>query len=124
MLLASAYSIPSHHMFTLSLPRTLLQGANNGAATAIINVSNATGWTPLHFAAKSGHLELMQYLLNNGADPFKVTSSGDDALNLACTSSNLPMVDVVLAEYAKKAAPFCVNHIGLSPVTIACKGKR
>ncbi|MEM1598857.1 MAG: ankyrin repeat domain-containing protein, partial [Pyrobaculum sp.] len=33
-----------------------------------VNIKDARGWTPLHWAAWAGHVEIAKLLLENGAD--------------------------------------------------------
>lgn len=45
--------------------------------------SRDTGWTPLHFAAWNGHLEVVRVLLDFGAMKMVVTKDGATPLRLA-----------------------------------------
>ncbi|KAI0155614.1 ankyrin repeat-containing domain protein [Pestalotiopsis sp. NC0098] len=53
---------------------------------ANINTQNERGWTPLHHAASKGHPQVVTYLLDQGADQFARTESGETALWIACLS--------------------------------------
>ena len=48
-----------------------------------INLQNKHGYTPLMLACRGGHLELVQYLVEQGADIKDVNKYGYDALTLA-----------------------------------------
>ena len=39
-------------------------------AEALVNVPDIKGWTPLHYACSENNLELIQPLLEAGADPY------------------------------------------------------
>ncbi|KAI3644790.1 hypothetical protein MP228_010954 [Amoeboaphelidium protococcarum] len=53
-----------------------------------VNAQNAVNkWTPLHWAAYQGHLQVAQLLLNNGADPSIKNESGKTAVDLAKNAS-------------------------------------
>lgn len=42
----------------------------------IVNKQDINGWTPLHEATRGGHLDVVKYLIENGADP-NVTTGAD-----------------------------------------------
>mmetsp|Transcript_110502 Transcript_110502/g.165388 ORF Transcript_110502/g.165388 Transcript_110502/m.165388 type:complete len:484 (-) Transcript_110502:266-1717(-) len=47
----------------------------------IIHTKDENGWTPLHEGARGGHLDVVQYLVSNGADPnVRTGSDGGTAL--------------------------------------------
>lgn len=65
----SRWSLPNRHHAKVNLPSTN---------------PDYIGWTALHFAAcSSDDLELIQYLLLNGADPTAKTADGDTPYSLA-----------------------------------------
>ena len=39
----------------------------------IVNKQDANGWTPLHEATRGGHLDVVKFLIENGADPNMTT---------------------------------------------------
>lgn len=49
-----------------------------------INAPNAmNGWTPLHWAAKRGHINIVKYLLQEGVDTTVLTNKGETAAQLS-----------------------------------------
>jgi hypothetical protein len=41
----------------------------------VVNKKDKNGWTPLHEGARGGHLDVVKYLIENGADANATTSS-------------------------------------------------
>ncbi|KAG7340376.1 ankyrin repeat domain protein [Nitzschia inconspicua] len=48
-----------------------------------MNRQDRSGWSALHFAARSGHLRLVELLLEYGADPLLEFKNGQNAMQLA-----------------------------------------
>lgn len=65
---------------------------------AILNTQNASGNTPLHWAALNGHLECVKILIENGADPTIQNQKGHDAVYEAELADKTEVVDWVLKE--------------------------
>ena len=53
---------------------------NNKAA---VKAKDENGWTPLHEGARAGHIDVVKYLVENGADLNDITGTGGTALYLA-----------------------------------------
>lgn len=51
----------------------------------VIDESDINGWTPLHEAARKGNMNILELLLEQGADVFKMTNSGKTAYDIATT---------------------------------------
>lgn len=45
-----------------------------------VHVKDKNGWTPLHEASRGGHLDVVKYLVENGADANELTGVGETAL--------------------------------------------
>ena len=62
-------------------------------------------WTPLHWAAYDGHLSVVLYLCEQGADK-KATSGGDEwtPLHYAAHKGHLPVVQYLCEQGADKNA--------------------
>ena len=53
----------------------------------IVHTKDENGWTPLHEGVRGGHLDVVKYLISNGADPnVKTGTAGGTALYWAKTS--------------------------------------
>jgi ankyrin repeat protein len=48
-----------------------------------VNLQNSGGWSALHWAAACGHLDVISFLLENGADPTLKTVCGSTILDFA-----------------------------------------
>jgi ankyrin repeat protein len=61
-----------------------------------IYASEPYGRTPLHLAAKGGHMETFEYLITHGADPTVLDVKGDGILCYAAIGGNLEMANAIL----------------------------
>lgn len=66
-----------------------------------VDATDALGNTMLHYAASSGHLEVVQLLLESGANKNKQNEEGNTALILASANTRLDVVNELLAAKAK-----------------------
>lgn len=59
-----------------------------------VNARDAIGYTPLHYAAKSGHLDVVQFLVENGADVNAISLNEflETPLHMAVSSGRLDVV--------------------------------
>jgi uncharacterized protein len=80
---------------------------------------NKTGWTPLHYAATNGHLEMILKLLQHHAYIDAPSPNGTTPLMMAAHYGNPKAVQLLLEEGAD---PRIKNHLGLSALDFAAKG--
>ncbi|KAI9368840.1 hypothetical protein BJX61DRAFT_546147 [Aspergillus egyptiacus] len=76
--------------------------------------------TALMEAARTGHAEVIEYLVSVGANPNAVNSRGDTALHLAIEQNLGTVVELLLSLKADVQAE---NHQGLTPVGMAVRDK-
>ena len=65
-------------MFPATLKEVLALSSSNHVLS--LNLQNASGNTPLHWAALNGHLSAVRLLIEAGADPTVVNKAGKDAV--------------------------------------------
>jgi ankyrin repeat protein len=77
---------------------------------------------PLHVACRTGHYEMVDFLLSSGADPNGTTQTGNTPLICALT---LPIksIDVVSRLVECEARPNIGNRAGTTPLEMAIKSK-
>ena len=68
------------------------------AGATVKPTTRVGGYTPLHLASRSGYSEVMRAMLDAGADPNKLTSTGVTAMHFAA-QSDAPEAIRVLAEH-------------------------
>jgi cell division septum initiation protein DivIVA len=99
------------HMFTVWCRRTI-HPPSTQAAGSEIDCENDDGNTALHEAAKEGHVEMVQLLLEHKAAINYVNDLGDSPLHMAVESGSLDTASLLLES---GALPGCKNIRGLSP---------
>ena len=77
---------------------------------------NHLGWTPLHYAAAKGQLEVVEYLLAQGAMPNAPAPDGSSPILMAASAG---AIDTVQALLKAGADPSAVNSDGADAVTAA-----
>jgi uncharacterized protein len=82
---------------------------------------NKTGWTPLHYAATSGHIALINLLLQNHAYIDAESPNGSTPLMMAAMYGTASAVKLLLEEGAD---PLLKNQIGMSAIDFAQKALR
>jgi prolyl 4-hydroxylase len=74
----------------------------------IVNQKDKNGWTPLHEGARSGHLDIVRYLIESGADA-NATTSGTGGTALWWAKKELgadhPVVEFLESLGALEAGP-------------------
>jgi ankyrin repeat protein len=82
---------------------------------------NKTGWTPLHYAATSGHVPIMRLLFEHHAFVDPESPNGTTPLMMAARYGSVEAVKLLLDE---GAVPTSRNRLGLSALDFACMGER
>jgi ankyrin repeat protein len=82
---------------------------------------NKTGWTPLHYAATKGHLEMMRLLLDNNAFVDAESPNGSTPLMMAAQYGSGAAVSLLLAEGALALQK---NQQGLTALDFAQRASR
>lgn len=68
---------------------------------ALVQQAGNLGFTALHWAAQTGHVDIVELLLHSGADPNAVNANGDTALHLAAWKQHALVVAALLQEQFK-----------------------
>ena len=80
-----------------------------------INAPNAVnGWTPLHWAAKRGHANIVKYLIKEGVDTAVLTKKGETAAQLASDESIIHLLGAdenVAVNSSNEALPIVPNYL-------------
>ena len=84
---------------------------------ADLHAKDNIGYTPLHYACRNGHAEVVKALLEKGADVHTKTTDGYTPLHLACMEGH---VEVVKALLEKGADVHAKNSSGWTPLPTAC----
>ena len=97
----------------LAIVETLLVEYNNDP-----NVQNIVGWSAIMFASHSGHLEVVELLLNQNADPNAHDNEGCTALMFASQNGHCHIVELLLKE---NVDPNVCSITGWTPLLLASK---
>ena len=85
----------------------------------IVDVPNENDESALHLASFNGHVEVVSYLLDHGANIYKNGSYGGTALLNASGMGHLEVVELLLS---RKADPTICNDFGWTPLMAASNG--
>ena len=86
--------------------------------TILTELKDSSENTLLHVACQNGHLEIVQYLVQNGAEVNARNNQKDTPLALACPGRHTDIVKFLMQNGANIDT---VNQEGDSPLAIACK---
>lgn len=76
--------------------------ASDKAVATILDAADATGLTPLLFAAGRGHLNIVQFLVEHGAVLNQQNHRGQSVLHRAVNRGNMELVEYIVSTSAKK----------------------
>ena len=82
---------------------------------------NKTGWTPLHYAASNGHVDVIKLLIENHAYIDAESPNGSTPLMMASMYGNAQSVKLLLEEGADSLLK---NQIGLTALQFAQRANR
>ena len=77
-----------------------------------VNIGNLDQMTALHMAADKGHLDCVQFLLQEGSDPGRPNRNGDTPLMLAAKRGHYSIVKL-LVRYTTSDPNGCLNQFNL-----------
>jgi ankyrin repeat protein len=77
---------------------------------------NKTGWSPIHYAATNGHLQIVQFLMANGALVNALSPSETTPLMMSIGSGNEQLIKYLLDNGADLSMR---NHEGYTAIDIA-----
>uniref|UniRef100_A0A3B4WQ37 Protein phosphatase 1, regulatory subunit 12C n=1 Tax=Seriola lalandi dorsalis TaxID=1841481 RepID=A0A3B4WQ37_SERLL len=89
------------------------KGKNGEDVAEIINCSNADGITALHQACIDGSMEIVTFLLENGANVNQVDSEGWTPLHVAASCGYSDIADFLLKQGASLSAVNCDGDVPL-----------
>lgn len=79
-------------------------------------IEQKTGWTPLHSAVSSGHISIVELLINNRANVNTTSNAGFTPLHIAVDQGNVSIVEFLIS---KEADVNATNAAGLTPLNLA-----
>jgi len=83
---------------------------------AAVTVNDQNGRTPLHLVAENGYIELVQYLIDNGAEKNARDNDGSTPLHIATEKGHIELVKYLIDKGANKEAK---DNVGKAPLHIA-----
>ena len=88
----------SHALDVLNYLLAIIHPAPRELRASTLNVQNASGNTPLHWASLNGHLEAVKILVAAGADPSVTNQAGHNCVYEAEVNSKDAVVEWLLVE--------------------------
>jgi ankyrin repeat protein len=90
------------------------------ANPALVNAKDGSGYTPLHWAAYYGHMDVADFLLTNSADVNAKSNVGWTPLHDAAAYGHMDVVELLLAKGADINAK---DKNGVTPLHIVARGR-
>ena len=84
-----------------------------------VKIQDDSHCTPLHYACRYGHHDVVIFLISKGCDPDTVDLCQQSLLHHACQSLNMELVDYLVT--SKHCGPGQPDINGNTPLHIACK---
>ncbi|KDO22630.1 TKL protein kinase [Saprolegnia parasitica CBS 223.65] len=86
-----------------------------------VNCTDCSGWTPLHYAASKGHVDVVRLLLDKGAKFDACTTDGSTLLHCAASNGHVDVVRLLLDKGADVDAS---NANGSTPLHHAAQANK
>ncbi|PIO70343.1 variant SH3 domain protein [Teladorsagia circumcincta] len=83
-----------------------------------IDEEDGRGRTALHYAMEQDSFEIVEVLVNGGANLDCVDFHGTSACHLACKEGKIDALELMMIH---RADPFCVDKAGKTPFDLACE---
>jgi ankyrin repeat protein len=89
---------------------------------ADVDAIDPDGWTPLMWAGARGRIDVMDALLDAGADSTLRNPHGDDAALICCATGQAQALECLAARVADLDGWLCsIDRMGMSPLARACQ---
>ncbi|KAE8783981.1 26S proteasome non-ATPase regulatory subunit 10 [Hordeum vulgare] len=98
--LAAALSLRNEDGRSLVHAVTALVAAGGDAVASAVNGKDEEGWAPIHSVASSGNAEIVDILLDHGANVDLTTDAGRTALHYAASKGRLLIAQTLIAHRA------------------------
>lgn len=95
---------------SINVPNSKFTTKSQPGSEPEVHTSAADGQTALHLAVRNGHLEMVRFLLERGANVNKPDERGWTPKSLAETQANKGMYDLILNYENEKKLDGAINH--------------